>query len=134
MSRKKASPSPSERCGRSESSPTSFLTSWLEGLWVWSLWLAVLSRGDANPSCLSQLDGFMRCRLRLGHCKRHGTIVGELTKARFRPPAEGGRDQRGRNQGAGHYRVQESNLRQVSVGSEHNKLEKADEACRRQRE
>jgi hypothetical protein len=27
---------------------------------VWSLWLAALSRGDANPSCLSQLDGFMK--------------------------------------------------------------------------
>ena len=27
---------------------------------VWSLWLAVLSRGSANPSCLSQLDDFMK--------------------------------------------------------------------------
>jgi len=38
------------------SSPTSFL----EKLLVWSLWLAALPRGDANPSCLSQLDGFMK--------------------------------------------------------------------------
>jgi hypothetical protein len=25
---------------------------------VFSLWLAALSRGDANPTCLSPLDGF----------------------------------------------------------------------------
>src|SRR5260370_40073043 len=42
------------------SSPTSFLTSFLEGVLVWSLWLAALPRGDANPSCLSQLDGFTK--------------------------------------------------------------------------
>src|SRR5437899_12677206 len=62
MSRKKVSPRPSERCGRGDlhPAPTSFLTSFLEGLLVWSLWLAALSRGDANPTCLSQLDGFMK--------------------------------------------------------------------------
>jgi len=37
------------------SSPTSFV----EGLLVWLLWLAACSSGHANPSCLSQLDGFM---------------------------------------------------------------------------
>src|ERR1022692_5337504 len=42
------------------SSPTSFLTLFLEGVLVWSLWLAARSRGDANPSCLSPLDGFMK--------------------------------------------------------------------------
>jgi len=42
------------------SSPISFLTSFLEGWLVWSLWLAALPRGDANPSCLSQLEGFMK--------------------------------------------------------------------------
>src|ERR1035438_2941412 len=42
------------------SSPTSFLTLFLEGVLVWSLWLAARSRGDTNPSCLSQLDGFMK--------------------------------------------------------------------------
>jgi len=42
------------------SSPTSFLTTSLEGLLVFSLWLAALSRGDANPTCLSPLDGFMK--------------------------------------------------------------------------
>ena len=42
------------------SSPTSFLTSFLEGVLVWSLWLAARSRGKANPSCWSQLDGFMK--------------------------------------------------------------------------
>src|SRR5258708_32866379 len=41
-------------------SPTSFLTSFLEGVLVWSLWLAAFSRGDANPICLSQLEGFMK--------------------------------------------------------------------------
>ena len=62
MSRKKTSPRPSERCGRGDlhRSPTSFLTSFLEGLLVWSLWLVALPRGDASPSCLSQLDGFMK--------------------------------------------------------------------------
>jgi len=38
------------------SSPTSFL----EGLLVWRLWPAARSSGNANPSCLSQLDGFMK--------------------------------------------------------------------------
>jgi hypothetical protein len=38
------------------SSPTSFL----EGLLVWLLWPAACSSGNANPSCLSQLDGFMK--------------------------------------------------------------------------
>ena len=32
----------------------------LRGVIGWSLWLAALPRGDANPSCLSQLDGFMK--------------------------------------------------------------------------
>ena len=27
---------------------------------VWLLWPAAHSRGDANPSCLSQLEGFMK--------------------------------------------------------------------------
>src|SRR2546421_12963714 len=60
--KEKTSPRPSGRCGCGvlTSSPTSFLTSFLEGLLVWSLWLAALSRGDANPSGLSQLDGFMK--------------------------------------------------------------------------
>jgi hypothetical protein len=61
MSRKKASPRPSGRCGCGDlhPAPTSFLTSFLEGLLVWSLWLAASSRDDANPSCLSQLGGFI---------------------------------------------------------------------------
>src|SRR5438552_2650389 len=61
MSRKKDSPRPSERCGRGDLHPAPpVLTSFLEGWLVWSLWLAALSRGDANPSCLSQLNGFMK--------------------------------------------------------------------------
>ena len=50
------------RCGSGDlhPAPPPFLTSFLEGLLVWSLWLAAYSRGDANPSCLSQLDGFMK--------------------------------------------------------------------------
>src|SRR5438876_141190 len=61
MSRKKDSPRPSERCGRGDLHPApAVLTSFLEGWLVWSLWLAALSRGDANPSCLSQLNGFMK--------------------------------------------------------------------------
>ena len=27
---------------------------------VWALWLAAHSSGDTNPSCLSQLNGFMK--------------------------------------------------------------------------
>jgi len=42
------------------SSPTSYLTSFLEGLLVSSLWLAADFSGNANPSCLSQLDGFIK--------------------------------------------------------------------------
>jgi len=44
------------RVWRLTSSPTSFL----EGLVVWLLWPAARSSGDANPSCLSQLDDFMK--------------------------------------------------------------------------
>src|ERR1017187_10747 len=60
MSRKKASPRPSGRCGYGDltSSPTTLL----EGLLVWPLWLAAHSSGEASPSCLSQLDGFMKQR------------------------------------------------------------------------
>src|ERR1039458_2431086 len=38
------------------SSPVSFL----EGLLVWPLCIAAHFSGDANPSCLSQLNGFMK--------------------------------------------------------------------------
>src|ERR1700675_3902619 len=62
MSRKKDSPRPSVRCGCGDlhPAPPPFLTSFLEGLTVWSLWLAAHSCGKANPSCLSRLDGFMK--------------------------------------------------------------------------
>jgi hypothetical protein len=58
--KEKNSPHPSGDAGVVTSSPTSFLTSFLEGLLVCSLWLAAHSRGNANPTCLSQLDGFMK--------------------------------------------------------------------------
>jgi len=32
----------------------------LEGLLIFPLWLAAISGGEANPSCLSQLTGFMK--------------------------------------------------------------------------
>src|SRR5215472_11789500 len=32
----------------------------LEGLLIFPLWLAAISSGEANPSCLSQLTGFMK--------------------------------------------------------------------------
>ena len=38
------------------SSPVSFL----EGLLVWPLWIAAYFSGDANPSCLSPLNGFIK--------------------------------------------------------------------------
>src|ERR1035437_5095353 len=41
---------------------TSSPTTLLEGLLVWPLWLAAHSSGEARPSCLSQLDGFMKQR------------------------------------------------------------------------
>ena len=54
---KTRSPAPREDAGVvMTSSPTSFL----EGLVVWLLWPAARSSGDANPSCLSQLDDFMK--------------------------------------------------------------------------
>src|ERR1039457_2678221 len=46
------------RVWRLTSSPTTLL----EGLLVWPLWLAAHSSGEASPSCLSQLDGFMKQR------------------------------------------------------------------------
>src|ERR1017187_11003317 len=60
MSRKKASPRPSGRCGYGDLHPAPPHS--LEGLLVWPLWLAARSSGNANPSCLSQLDGFMKQR------------------------------------------------------------------------
>ena len=42
------------------SSPIPFLSSFLEGLLVLSLWLAAISSGEANLSCLSQFTGFMK--------------------------------------------------------------------------
>src|SRR5437667_5865014 len=55
MSRKKTFPRPSERCecGDLHPAPPHSSTLFLEGLLVWSLWLAALSRGDANPICCS---------------------------------------------------------------------------------
>src|ERR1035441_1088748 len=44
------------RVWRLTSSPTTLL----EGVLVWPLWLAAHSSGEASPSCLSQLDGFMK--------------------------------------------------------------------------
>src|ERR1039458_9666169 len=60
MSRKKASPRPSGRCGYGDLHPAPPHS--LEGLLVWLLWLAEHSSGEASPSCLSQLDGFMKQR------------------------------------------------------------------------
>src|ERR1022692_3122219 len=60
MSRKKASPRPSGRCGYGDLHPAPPHS--LEGLLVWPLWLAAHSSGEASPSCLSQLDGFMKQR------------------------------------------------------------------------
>src|ERR1017187_3434188 len=52
------------RVWRLTSSPTTLL----EGLLVWPLWLAEHSSGEASPSCLSQLDGFMkRCSTPFGY-------------------------------------------------------------------
>ena len=34
--------------------------SFLEGFLVWPLGMAAHSSGDPNPSCLSQIDGFMK--------------------------------------------------------------------------
>jgi len=39
---------------------TSSPASLLEGLLIFPLWLAAVSSGEANPSCLSQLTGFMK--------------------------------------------------------------------------
>src|ERR1700730_8831148 len=64
MSRKKASPRPSERCGCGDLHPAPTLSpassSSIEGLLVWLLWLAADSCSGASPSCLSQLNGFMK--------------------------------------------------------------------------
>src|ERR1022692_1334839 len=74
------------------SSPTSFLTLFLEGVLVWSLWLAARSRGDTNPSCLSQLDGFMKSvahdavRFRVSiHSFRHSVCCSPAPSLRVNP-------------------------------------------------
>src|ERR1039457_5029390 len=63
VKKKKKSPPPrKKRGGGCGSTPTSSSGSSLsiEGLLVWPLWLAADFSGDTNPSCLSQLNGFMK--------------------------------------------------------------------------
>src|ERR1700730_3834290 len=67
MSRKKYFPLPSGETWMwwLASSPVSFL----EGSLVCPLWIAAHFSGDTNPSCLSQLNGFMKqwCSTPLGY-------------------------------------------------------------------